>query len=70
MDLAFGAGLLTFDEVCKKVEAMALRDEDDLKMAYTDAQVQKVVSLVLLPLISMCIAGQHENSTRTTTASL
>ncbi|KAF9817844.1 hypothetical protein IEO21_03186 [Rhodonia placenta] len=38
VDLAFGAGILTFDEVCKKVEAMALRDEDDLKTAYTDAQ--------------------------------
>ncbi|KZT09731.1 uncharacterized protein LAESUDRAFT_674696 [Laetiporus sulphureus 93-53] len=38
VDLAFGAGILTFDEACKKVETMALRDEDDLKIAYMDCQ--------------------------------
>lgn len=39
VDLAFGTGLLTFDEVCKKVEAMAIRDEDELRTAYVDCQV-------------------------------
>nr|VWP00300.1 Tryptophan synthase (EC [Ganoderma boninense] len=38
VDLAFGAGLLTFDEVCKKVERIALRDEDELKTAHAEAQ--------------------------------
>ncbi|KAH9832995.1 uncharacterized protein C8Q71DRAFT_775912 [Rhodofomes roseus] len=38
IDLAFGAGVMTFDEVCKKVENMAIRDEDELKTAYTDCQ--------------------------------
>ena len=40
VDLAFGAGLLTFDEVCKKVERIALRDEDELKTAHAEAQVR------------------------------
>ena len=40
VDVAFGAGLLTFDEVCKKVERIALRDEDELKTAHSDAQVR------------------------------
>ncbi|RDX47013.1 hypothetical protein OH76DRAFT_1473180 [Lentinus brumalis] len=38
VDLAFGAGLLTFDEVCKKVERIALRDEDELKTARAESQ--------------------------------
>ncbi len=40
VDLAFGAGLLTFDEVCKKVERIALRDEDELKTARAESQVR------------------------------
>ncbi|RPD56335.1 hypothetical protein L226DRAFT_615532 [Lentinus tigrinus ALCF2SS1-7] len=38
VDLAYGAGLLTFDEVCKKVERIALRDEDELKTARAESQ--------------------------------
>ncbi|KAH9930604.1 uncharacterized protein B0H18DRAFT_1083726 [Fomitopsis serialis] len=38
VDLAFGAGIMTFDQVCKKVENMAIRDEDELKTAYTECQ--------------------------------
>ncbi|KAI1791696.1 hypothetical protein LXA43DRAFT_1010113 [Ganoderma leucocontextum] len=38
VDLAFGAGLLTFDEVCKKVERIALGDEDELKTVHAEAQ--------------------------------
>ncbi|CCM02238.1 uncharacterized protein FIBRA_04319 [Fibroporia radiculosa] len=38
VDLAFGAGVITFDKVCKKVETMALHDEDDLKVTYADVQ--------------------------------
>ena len=38
VDVAFGAGLLTFDEVCKKVERIALRDEDELKKIETEIE--------------------------------
>ncbi len=40
VDLAFGAGLLTFDEVCKKVERIALKDEDEIKAAHAQSQVR------------------------------
>lgn len=39
MDLAYGTGLLAFDEVCKRVEALALHNEDEIKTAFTDTQV-------------------------------
>lgn len=39
VDMAFGTGLLAFDEVCKRVEAMALRTEDETKTAYMESQV-------------------------------
>lgn len=42
VDIAFGAGILTFDEVCKKVERIALRDEDDLRTARAESQVRLV----------------------------
>ncbi|KAI0929041.1 hypothetical protein AcW1_006095 [Taiwanofungus camphoratus] len=48
VDLAFGTGLLTFDEVCKKVEAMAIRDEDELRTAYVDCQDKRQHLLVEL----------------------
>ncbi|OCH88203.1 hypothetical protein OBBRIDRAFT_780568 [Obba rivulosa] len=38
VDLEFATGLLAFDEVCKKTEAMAIRDEDELKTAYLGSQ--------------------------------
>ncbi|KAI0820231.1 hypothetical protein BC628DRAFT_1398746 [Trametes gibbosa] len=38
VDLEFGAGLLTFDEVCKKVERIALKDEDEIKAAHIQSQ--------------------------------
>ncbi|KAH9848870.1 hypothetical protein C2E23DRAFT_785223 [Lenzites betulinus] len=38
VDLEFGAGLLTFDEVCKKVERIALKDEDEIRTAHTQSQ--------------------------------
>ena len=31
---------MAFDQVCKKVESMALRDEDEFKTTYTDCQVR------------------------------
>ncbi len=37
--MAFGTGLLAFDEVCKRVEAMALRTEDETKTVYMESQV-------------------------------
>ena len=39
VDIAYGTGLLAFDEVCKRVEALALRTEDDTKTAYLQSQV-------------------------------
>ncbi|KAI0647569.1 hypothetical protein C8Q79DRAFT_907113 [Trametes meyenii] len=38
VDLEFGAGLLTFDEVCKKVERIALKDEDEIRTVHTQSQ--------------------------------
>ncbi|KAI0351488.1 hypothetical protein OH77DRAFT_1506466 [Trametes cingulata] len=38
VDVQFGAGLLTFDEVCKKVERIALKDEDEIQAAHTQSQ--------------------------------
>lgn len=40
VDLEFGAGLLTFDEVCKKVERIAVKDEDEIKVAHSLSQVR------------------------------
>ena len=37
--MAFGTGLLAFDEMCKRVEAMALRTEDETKTVYLESQV-------------------------------
>ncbi|KAL6301784.1 hypothetical protein BKA93DRAFT_738023 [Sparassis latifolia] len=48
VDLAFGTGILAFDEVCKKLEAIALRDEDELKTAYMDSQTKIQVLLAQL----------------------
>lgn len=43
VDLQFAGGLVAFDQVCKKVERMALRDEDELKTTYSDCQVSVYV---------------------------
>ena len=37
--MAYGAGLLAFDDVCKRVEVMALRTEDEMKTQYLESQV-------------------------------
>ena len=37
--MAYGTGLLAFDEVCKRVEAMALRTEDEVKTTHLQSQV-------------------------------
>lgn len=39
VDLAYGTGLLAFDEVCKRVEALALRTEDDARTGYLESKV-------------------------------
>ena len=39
MDLAYGTGLLAFDEVCKRVETLALHTEDETRTEYIDTQV-------------------------------
>ncbi|KAI0374644.1 hypothetical protein BV20DRAFT_1040913 [Pilatotrama ljubarskyi] len=38
VDVQFGAGVLTFDEVCKKVERIALKDEDEIQAAHNQSQ--------------------------------
>ncbi|KAI0819027.1 hypothetical protein BC629DRAFT_692155 [Irpex lacteus] len=38
VDLAYGTGLLAFDEVCKRVETLALHTEDETRTEYIDAQ--------------------------------
>ncbi|KAI0780403.1 hypothetical protein BD413DRAFT_1266 [Trametes elegans] len=48
VDLEFGAGLLTFDEVCKKVERIALKDEDEIKTAH--ARSQRIIAKTLTEL--------------------
>ncbi|KAI0672696.1 hypothetical protein C8Q78DRAFT_1020893 [Trametes maxima] len=48
VDLEFGAGLLTFDEVCKKVERIALKDEDEIRTAH--AQSQRNIAKTLVEL--------------------
>ncbi|CDO70023.1 hypothetical protein BN946_scf184354.g25 [Trametes cinnabarina] len=48
VDLEFGAGLLTFDEVCKKVERIALKDEDEIRTAH--AQSQRTIAQTIAEL--------------------
>ena len=40
VDLAYGTGLLAFDEVCKRVEALALKTEDETRTRYLESQVR------------------------------
>ncbi|PSS31044.1 hypothetical protein PHLCEN_2v2376 [Hermanssonia centrifuga] len=49
VDMAYGTGLLAFDEVCKRVEAMALRTEDETKTAHIDSQ--RTVQTILAELV-------------------
>lgn len=39
VDLAYGTGLLAFDEVCKRVETLALHTEDETRTEYISTQV-------------------------------
>lgn len=62
VDLAFGAGLLAFDEVCKKVERIALRDEDELMTARAESQVRSPCSVSsVAPNSVSCLAQYHED---------
>ncbi|TDL25039.1 hypothetical protein BD410DRAFT_766761 [Rickenella mellea] len=38
VDVAFGVGVLEFDDVCKRVETLALQDEDELKDMFVETQ--------------------------------
>ncbi|KAH8117181.1 hypothetical protein DFH11DRAFT_1724241 [Phellopilus nigrolimitatus] len=38
VDVTFGVGVLSFDDSCKKIEQLSLRDEEDLKNLYIDTQ--------------------------------
>jgi len=40
VDIAFGKGLLTFNNACKETEAMAIEEQDELKQAYLTSQVR------------------------------
>lgn len=42
--MAYGTGLLAFDEVCKRVEAMALRTEDEIRGEHIESKVTLVAS--------------------------
>ncbi|OCB84133.1 hypothetical protein A7U60_g8807 [Sanghuangporus baumii] len=37
-DVAFGVGVLSFDDSCKKIEQLSLHDEDEIKDAYMKTQ--------------------------------
>ena len=64
VDLAFGAGLLTFDEVCKKVERIALRDEDELRSAHAQAQVRPSAAARSWPTSCPLWIAQHGKDPR------
>lgn len=51
--MAYGTGLLAFDEVCKRVETMTLRTEDDVRSEYIDSKVTFARPLCRANLISM-----------------
>ena len=42
--MAYGTGLLAFDEVCKRVETMALRTEDEIRSEYIESKVLTLTS--------------------------
>ncbi|KAI0072266.1 hypothetical protein K474DRAFT_414446 [Panus rudis PR-1116 ss-1] len=48
VDTAFGTGLLTFDEICKRVERISLQDETDLKKQFS--AFQETVTKLLVRL--------------------
>ncbi|EKM55068.1 uncharacterized protein PHACADRAFT_255407 [Phanerochaete carnosa HHB-10118-sp] len=43
-DMAYGTGLLAFNEVCKRVETMALQTEDEIRTEYIDSKVPSHIS--------------------------
>ena len=54
VDLAYGTGLLAFDEVCKRVEALALKTEDETRTRYLESQVRLHLfsaSVIFSPLV-------------------
>jgi hypothetical protein len=52
VDMAYGTGLLAFDEVCKRVEAMALRTEDELRSEYIESKVTSLLSHACLATLN------------------
>lgn len=40
VDTAFGKGLLIFNKACKDTEAMAIKEQDELKQVYMASQVR------------------------------
>ena len=40
VDTTYGKGLLTFNKACKDTESMAIKEQDELKHAYTTSQVR------------------------------
>lgn len=48
VDMAYGTGLLAFNEVCKRVETMALQTEDEIRTEYIESKVTFHVPLFAL----------------------
>lgn len=65
VDVSFGKGIIVFDDACKRVEARALRDEDELKTAYHKMQVCLPFYLLLLCLMRGVDKAQYANTLRT-----
>lgn len=63
MDMAYGTGLLAFDEVCKRVEALALRTEDEVKTTYLESQVafEPTSSTSFADGVEQCWCLAHRN---------
>ena len=64
--MSFATGILAFDEVCKRFETMAIRQEDELKSAYTRLQVGWILSPRRLSVAAPRIAGEYEEASWTT----
>ena len=49
VDVPFEAGLLEFNDASRTMENLAIKEEDDLKIAYTKSQVCFWLEIVLQP---------------------
>lgn len=63
VDMGFSNGILQFNEACKKMELMAIQDEDEIKSAYIDSQVRFVIYSSYLSFTTQRLE-KHETSGR------